>query len=79
MNSIELLEDYSKEDLVENCIINNSSEEKEKPYITLQSSKDISGDKVVILSINIPLPKDSLKIDLVINNDLFQSIKNNFE
>lgn len=78
-NIIELLEDYSKEDIVENYIINNISKDKEKSFITLQPSINNVGDKIVILSINIPLPKDSLKIDLIINNELFQSIKNNFE
>ncbi len=68
------LEDYSNE---EKIFINEDIEEnniKIKPTINLTPDINTKGEKVVIFSINIPLKKNGLKIDILINDEMYKNI-----
>ena len=79
------LEDYSKEENIDipkiigsNNIkkINNS----QKPSINLKPEINSKGEKVVVFSINIPIKnkKDLLKIDILINDNMYKDIGKHF-
>ncbi len=92
------LDDYSMEDIIDllklkkNLELEEFEEVKEqknitKPSFTIKSDFNSKGEKVVVLSINIPLNnkvnrlnklKDGLKIDILINDEMFKNIEKQF-
>ena len=86
-NNTLYLDDYSMEDIV-NILNNNnddmhdidSKEEKTetKPSFSMKPNFNSKGEKVLIFSINIPLKKNGLKIDILINNDMYKDISKYF-
>jgi hypothetical protein len=84
-NNTLYLDDYSMEDIV-NILNNNnddidSKEEKTetKPSFSIKPNYNSKGEKVVIFSINIPLKKNGLKIDILINDDMYKDISKYFK
>ena len=77
------LEDYSNEDSIEIPPIIESKKPKEKehtPSINLKSDVNSKGEKVVVFTINIPVKnkKNSLKIDILINDNMYKDIGKHF-
>ncbi len=95
MNKEFYLDDYSAEDVLKNInnielldISDNNiddSEEieeepsKDKPSFTMKPNYNSKGEKVVVFSINIPLKKNGLKIDILINNEMYKNIGKHFK
>ena len=87
-NNTLYLDDYSMEDIV-NILNNNnddmhdidSKEEKTetKPSFSIKPNFNSKGEKVVIFSINIPLKKNGLKIDILINDEMYKNIGKHFK
>ncbi len=79
------LEDYSNEDdinlpeLIESKKI-KKIEESLKPSINLKPEVNSKGEKVVVFSINIPIKnkKNLLKIDILINDNMYKDIGKHF-
>ena len=86
-NNTLYLDDYSMEDII-NILNNNnddmhdidSKEEKTetKPSFSMKPNFNSKGEKVLIFSINIPLKKNGLKIDILINDDMYKDISKYF-
>lgn len=49
-----------------------------KPTVSLKSDINSKGEKIVVFSIKIPLKDDSLTIDIMINDDLYDNIGKHF-
>jgi len=79
------LDDYSKEDnidlplLIQSKNIKNIKNEP-KPSIDLKPEINSKGEKVVVFSINIPIKneKNLLKIDILINDNMYKDIGKHF-
>lgn len=79
------LDDYSKEDnidlpqLIQSKNIKNMKTEP-KPSIDLKPEINSKGEKVVVFSINIPIKneKNLLKIDILINDNMYKDIGKHF-
>ncbi len=55
--------------------INNNEEiNKDKPSFTMKPNYNSKGERVVVFSINIPLKKNGLKIDILINNEMYKNM-----
>ena len=91
MNKNIYLDDYSTEDIIDLLKLakyNNdigfeeieSKEEKSdnKPSFSMKPNYNSKGEKVVVFSINIPLKKNGLKIDILINDEMFKNIGKHF-
>jgi hypothetical protein len=89
MNKNELyLDDYSNEDIINKKIleiIENKTdsddieiEKTNKPSISMKPNYNSKGEKVVVFSINIPLKKNGLKIDILINDEMYKNIGKHF-
>ncbi len=82
INNIELL-DILDDDNIDN--IENEDDEieeepsKDKPSFTMKPNYNSKGEKVVVFSINIPLKKNGLKIDILINNEMYKNIGKHFK
>jgi hypothetical protein len=50
-----------------------------KPSFELKSNYNSKGEKIVVFSINIPLKKNGLKIDILINNEMYKNIGKHFK
>ncbi len=79
------LEDYSKEDNIDiPTLIGTNTikkiEKPQKPSINLKPEINSKGEKVVVFSINIPIKnkKDLLKIDILINDNMYKDIGKHF-
>jgi hypothetical protein len=82
------LDDYSMEDILKNITYNEDSDDIEsqdnqendnnntdsKPSFTMKPNYNSKGEKVVVFSINIPLKKNGLKIDILINNEMYKNM-----
>ena len=87
-SNIVYLEDYSNEDIIDNLTKNYyekysddkdiKEDKKEKPSISLKSDFNSKGEKVVIFSIKIPVKKNSMTIDILINNEMYENIGKHF-
>jgi hypothetical protein len=81
MNNI-YLDDYSNADSIELPKLINTIKLKtqQNPSINLKSDINSKGEKVVVFSINIPIKnkKNLLKIDILINNDMYKDIGKHF-
>jgi len=87
------LEDYSMEDILKNYINykedddTDMNEEKEitinqdKPSFTIKPNFNSKGEKIIVFSINIPLNKNKngLKIDILINNQMYKNMGKHFK
>jgi hypothetical protein len=86
MNKNELyLDDYSMEDIINKKIIqiienktehddDDNDDKTNKPSISMKPNYNSKGEKVVVFSINIPLKKNGLKIDILINDEMYKNI-----
>ena len=86
MNKNELyLDDYSNEDIINKKILqiiendtegnDNEKEDKiNKPSISMKPNYNSKGEKVVVFSVNIPFKKNGLKIDILINDEMYKNI-----
>jgi hypothetical protein len=64
----------------DNNDIKIDNKKQKKPSITMKSDFNSKGEKIVIFSINIPLKrKDALKIDILINDDMYKNIGKHFK
>ncbi len=81
------LEDFSNEDLIDDIKNyyekysdhnNEKDEKKEKPSISLKPDFNSKGEKVVKFSIKIPVKKNSMTIDILINNEMYENIGKHF-
>ncbi len=78
------LEDYSNKDSIELPHLIESDKEKTednpKPSINLKPEVNSKGEKVVVFSINIPIKnnKNLLKIDILINDNMYKDIGKHF-
>ena len=65
-------------DNIDNDNDNSENEEnKNKPTFTMKPNYNSKGEKIVVFSINIPLNnkfKNGLKIDILINNEMYKNI-----
>jgi hypothetical protein len=81
------LDDYSMEDIIDllklakNNIIDDEDDDiietkkkENKPSLALKSNYNSKGEKVVVFTINIPLKKNGLKIDILINDEMYKNI-----
>jgi hypothetical protein len=50
-----------------------------KPSFALKSNYNSKGEKIVVFSINIPLKKNGLKIDILINDEMYKNIGKHFK
>ncbi len=86
------LDDYSMEDIIdllkiaknnknEDDDIDDSKEDKNenKPSFSMKPNFNSKGEKVVVFSINIPLKKNGLKIDILINDEMYKNIGKHFK
>ncbi len=88
MNKNQLyLDDYSNEDIINKNIYQTNEKDdidtdteyhnktdKNKPSISMKSNYNSKGEKVVVFSVNIPLKKNGLKIDILINDEMYKNI-----
>lgn len=63
---------------------NNNSEvskeiNKNKPTFSIKPNLNSKGEKVVVFSIKIPLKENGLKIDILINNEMYKNISKHFK
>jgi hypothetical protein len=65
-------------DHIDNDIIEVKTKEN-KPSFALKSNYNSKGEKIVVFSINIPLKKNGLKIDILINNEMYKNIGKHFK
>jgi hypothetical protein len=79
------LEDYSNKDSIDIPTLIQSKKTKEientpKPSINLKPEVNSKGEKVVVFSINIPIKnkKNLLKIDILINDNMYKDIGKHF-
>ncbi len=77
------LDDYSKEELIDYSIIksdiietNTIINKNNKPSISMKSDFNSKGERIAVFSIKIPLKKekDSLTIDILINDEMYKDI-----
>jgi hypothetical protein len=63
--------------------IDNKEEKKDnKPSFTMKPNFNSKGEKIVVFSINIPLNnklKNGLKIDILINDEMYKNIGKHFK
>jgi hypothetical protein len=50
-----------------------------KPSFSIKPNFNSKGEKIVVFSINIPLKKNGLKIDILINNTMYKNIGRHFK
>ncbi len=74
--SLESLED-SIEDSIES--LDDKKETDTKPSFSMKPNYNSKGEKVVVFSIKIPLKNNGLKIDILINNDMYKNIAKHFK
>ena len=85
MNKDFYLDDYSTEDILKNICLNEDyslndiiENEKDtddsKPTFSMKPNYNNKGEKVVVFSINIPFKKNGIKIDILINNEMYKNI-----
>lgn len=79
------LDDYSTEDIIDLLKLAKYNEEEikeekneTKPSFIIKPNYNSKGEKIVIFSINIPLKKNGLKIDILINGDMYKDISKYF-
>lgn len=81
------LDDYSTEDVIDllKHSINNENEEiikkhtkSKNPSFTIKPNYNLKGEKIVVFSLNIPLKNNGLKIDILINNEMYKNIGKHF-
>lgn len=80
--SLSLLSNNNHNDDHINDIDNNIIEVKtkeNKPSFELKSNYNSKGEKIVVFSINIPLKKNGLKIDILINDEMYKNIGKHFK
>jgi hypothetical protein len=75
------LDDYSMEDIINKKRVEISDDNEEitddkdtKPSFTMKPNYNSKGEKIVVFSINIPLKKNGLKIDILINDEMYKNI-----
>lgn len=87
------LDDYSMEDIIDLLKLakNNKHEDdvdsddnkedktENKPSFSMKPNFNSKGEKVVVFSINIPLKKNGLKIDILINDEMYKNIGKHFK
>ena len=74
--------DESVEESLDESLDNSSEENKEKktkPSFSMKPNYNSKGERVVVFSINIPLKNNGLKIDILINNDMYKNIGKHFK
>jgi hypothetical protein len=59
---------------IDNQEIDNQEIDNHKPSFTIKPNYNSKGEKVVVFSINIPLKKNGLKIDILINNEIYKNM-----
>ena len=72
------INDNNIDDNINDNIIEVKSNEN-KPSFELKSNYNSKGEKIVVFSINIPLKKNGLKIDILINNEMYKNIGKHFK
>jgi hypothetical protein len=83
--SLEESFDESLEESFDESLDNSSEENKEnkekntKPSFSMKPNYNSKGERVVVFSINIPLKNNGLKIDILINNDMYKNIGKHFK
>jgi hypothetical protein len=72
------IENYSES---EDNIDDDSEKQKktDKPSFTMKPNYNSKGEKVVVFSINIPLKNNGLKIDILINNEMYKNMGRHFK
>jgi hypothetical protein len=64
-------------------IDNNDNDKEEnienKPSFSMKPNFNSKGEKVVVFSINIPIKKNGLKIDILINDEMYKNIGKQFK
>jgi hypothetical protein len=86
------LDDYSMEDIIDLLKLSDNTEDdyindnmieakskENKPSFVLKSNYNSKGEKIVVFSINIPLKKNGLKIDILINDEMYKNIGKHFK
>ena len=71
-NSSDDISDNPSDDDISSDESNKKS--SNKPTFTMKPNYNNKGEKVVVFSINIPLRKNGLKIDILINNEMYKNI-----
>ncbi len=57
----------------------NKETDTNKPSFSMKPNYNSKGEKVVVFSIKIPLKNNGLKIDILINNDMYKNIGKHFK
>ncbi len=65
------------EDSIES--LDDKKETDTKPSFSMKPNYNSKGEKVVVFSIKIPLKNNGLKIDILINNDMYKNIGKHFK
>lgn len=60
-------------------IIDIDNKKINKPSISMKPNYNSKGEKVVVFSINIPIKKNGLKIDILINDEMYKNIGKHFK
>jgi hypothetical protein len=72
------IENYSEsEDNIEDDT--EKQKKTDKPSFTMKPNYNSKGEKVVVFSINIPLKNNGLKIDILINNEMYKNMGRHFK
>ena len=75
----------SLDEPLDESLDNSSEENKEnkeqntKPSFSMKPNYNSKGERVVVFSIKIPLKNNGLKIDILINNDMYKNIGKHFK
>jgi hypothetical protein len=57
----------------------DKEKQKDKPSFSMKPNYNSKGEKVVVFSIKIPLKENGLKIDILINNDMYKNMGKHFK
>ena len=77
-NIIQLIENKTEGYDIDTDIETDKNEKTNKPSISMKPNYNSKGEKVVVFSINIPLKKNGLKIDILINDEMYKNIGKHF-
>lgn len=78
IESEENIEELSEEDS-DNNSEDNKKNHKDKPSFTMKPNYNSKGERVVVFSINIPLKNNGLKIDILVNNEMYKNMGKHFK
>ncbi len=71
---LQIIENRTENYDTDTDIETDKNDKKNKPSISMKPNYNSKGEKVVVFSVNIPLKKNGLKIDILINDEMYKNI-----